>query len=67
MLFLQPQSAEAGLIYRAARVLLGLTLDDIAERTGLSVSLISRVETGRRTITPAVAERLARALTARGR
>lgn len=35
---------------RSLRTTLGLSLDDLAERTNLSASTISRVETGKRTI-----------------
>jgi transcriptional regulator with XRE-family HTH domain len=47
---------------RSLRHTLGLSLDDVAERTHLSASTISRVETGKRTISLDVLVPLARAL-----
>lgn len=47
---------------RSLRQTLGLSLDAVAERTHLSASTISRVETGRRTISLDVLVPLARAL-----
>lgn len=47
---------------RALRTTLGLSLDDLAAQTNLSASTISRVETGRRTISLDVLVPLARAL-----
>jgi quercetin dioxygenase-like cupin family protein/DNA-binding XRE family transcriptional regulator len=47
---------------RSLRTTLGLSLDDVAARTNLSASTISRVETGKRTIGLDVLVPLARAL-----
>ena len=47
---------------RGLRLALGWTLDDLAERSHLSPSTISRIETGRRTISLDVLVPLARAL-----
>ncbi|MDQ2649354.1 MAG: XRE family transcriptional regulator [Actinomycetota bacterium] len=47
---------------RSLRTTLGLSLDELAERTNLSPSTISRVETGKRTISLDVLLPLARAL-----
>ena len=47
---------------RALRTTLGLSLDDLAARTNLSASTISRIETGRRTISLDVLLPLAKAL-----
>lgn len=47
---------------RSLRTTLGLSLDDVAERTHLSASTISRIETGKRTIGLDVLVPLARAL-----
>ena len=47
---------------RALRTTMGLSLDQLAERTNLSASTISRVETGRRTISLDVLLPLAAAL-----
>jgi transcriptional regulator with XRE-family HTH domain len=47
---------------RSLRHTLGWSLDDLADRTNLSASTISRVETGRRTISLDVLVPLARAL-----
>lgn len=47
---------------RALRTTLGLSLDDLAERTNLSPSTISRIETGKRTISLDVLVPLASAL-----
>ena len=47
---------------RSLRTTLGLSLDDVAERTHLSASTISRIETGKRTIGLDVLLPLARAL-----
>jgi transcriptional regulator with XRE-family HTH domain len=47
---------------RTLRTTLGLSLDDLAERTNLSASTISRVETGKRTISLDVLLPLAAAL-----
>lgn len=47
---------------RSLRATLGLSLDELAARTNLSPSTISRVETGKRTISLDVLLRLARAL-----
>jgi transcriptional regulator with XRE-family HTH domain len=47
---------------RSLRTTLGLSLDDLAERTNLSPSTISRVETGKRTISLDVLLPLANAL-----
>lgn len=47
---------------RSLRQTLGLTLDELAARTNLSPSTISRVETGRRTISLDILLPLARAL-----
>lgn len=47
---------------RSLRTALGLSLDDLAERTNLSASTISRVETGKRTISLDVLLPLANAL-----
>jgi transcriptional regulator with XRE-family HTH domain len=47
---------------RSLRQTLGWSLDDLAERSNLSASTISRVETGRRTISLDVLVPLARAL-----
>jgi transcriptional regulator with XRE-family HTH domain len=47
---------------RSLRRTLGLSLDELARRTNLSASTISRVETGRRTISLDVLVPLARAL-----
>jgi quercetin dioxygenase-like cupin family protein/DNA-binding XRE family transcriptional regulator len=47
---------------RSLRTTLGLSLDDLAARTNLSPSTISRVETGKRTISLDVLLPLARAL-----
>lgn len=47
---------------RSLRLTLGLSLDDVAARTHLSASTISRIETGKRTISLDVLLPLARAL-----
>jgi transcriptional regulator with XRE-family HTH domain len=47
---------------RSLRTTLGLSLDEVATRTNLSASTISRVETGKRTISLDVLVPLARAL-----
>lgn len=47
---------------RGLRTALGLSLDDVAERTHLSASTISRIETGRRSITLDLLEPLCAAL-----
>ncbi|MEP1126624.1 MAG: helix-turn-helix domain-containing protein [Ilumatobacter sp.] len=47
---------------RSLRTTLGLSLDDLADRTHLSASTISRIETGKRTIGLDVLVPLARAL-----
>lgn len=47
---------------RSLRNTLGLTLDELAERAGLSASTISRIETGKRTISLDILPTLARAL-----
>jgi transcriptional regulator with XRE-family HTH domain len=47
---------------RTLRTTLGLSLDDLAERSNLSASTISRIETGKRTISLDVLLPLARAL-----
>lgn len=47
---------------RALRTMQGLTLDDLAERTALSPSTISRIETGKRSISLDVLQPLASAL-----
>lgn len=47
---------------RSLRTTLGLSLDDLAQRTNLSPSTISRVETGKRTISLDILLPLARAL-----
>jgi transcriptional regulator with XRE-family HTH domain len=47
---------------RSLRSTLGLSLDDVADRTNLSASTISRIETGKRTIGLDVLVPLARAL-----
>lgn len=47
---------------RSLRNTLGLSLDEVAERTSLSPSTISRIETGKRTISLDVLVPLARAL-----
>lgn len=47
---------------RSLRTTLGLSLDELAERTNLSPSTISRVETGKRTISLDILLPLARAL-----
>jgi transcriptional regulator with XRE-family HTH domain len=47
---------------RSLRTTLGLSLDDLAERTNLSPSTISRIETGKRTISLDILVSLARAL-----
>ena len=47
---------------RALRNTLGLSLDEMAERTNLSASTISRIETGKRTISLDVLVPMARAL-----
>ncbi|HWE54685.1 MAG TPA: helix-turn-helix transcriptional regulator [Acidimicrobiales bacterium] len=47
---------------RSLRTTLGLSLDDLAERTSISPSTISRIETGKRTISLDVLLPLARAL-----
>lgn len=47
---------------RSLRTTLGLSLDDLAARTNLSPSTISRIETGKRTISLDVLVPLARAL-----
>lgn len=47
---------------RSLRTTLGLSLDDLAERTNLSASTISRIETGKRTISLDVLVPLATAL-----
>jgi transcriptional regulator with XRE-family HTH domain len=47
---------------RSLRTTLGLSLDDLAARTNLSPSTISRVETGKRTISLDILVPLARAL-----
>jgi transcriptional regulator with XRE-family HTH domain len=47
---------------RTLRNSLGLSLDELAERSSLSASTISRIETGKRTISLDVLLRLARAL-----
>ncbi len=47
---------------RSLRNTLGLSLDDLAERAGLSASTISRIETGKRTISLDILPTLARAL-----
>lgn len=47
---------------RSLRTTLGLSLDDVAARTSLSASTISRIETGHRTISLDVLIPLARAL-----
>lgn len=47
---------------RSLRTTLGLSLDELATRTGLGASTISRIETGRRTISLDVLVPLARAL-----
>lgn len=47
---------------RSLRTTLGLSLDELAERTRLSPSTISRVETGKRTISLDILVPLARAL-----
>jgi transcriptional regulator with XRE-family HTH domain len=47
---------------RSLRTTLGLSLDDLATRTNLSASTISRIETGKRTISLDVLLPLARAL-----
>lgn len=49
---------------RSLRTTLGLSLDELAERTNLSASTISRVETGKRTISLDVLVPLASALNA---
>lgn len=49
---------------RSLRTALGLSLDDLAARTNLSPSTISRVETGKRTISLDILLPLARALQA---
>ena len=46
---------------RSLRTTLGLSLDDLAQRTNLSPSTISRVETGKRTISLDILLPLARA------
>lgn len=47
---------------RTLRTTLGLSLDELAERAGLSASTISRIETGKRTISLDVLVPLGRAL-----
>ena len=47
---------------RSLRTTLGLSLDDLADRTQLSPSTISRLETGKRTISLDVLVPIARAL-----
>ncbi|HTO01245.1 MAG TPA: XRE family transcriptional regulator [Microthrixaceae bacterium] len=47
---------------RSLRNTLGLSLDELGERAGLSASTISRIETGRRTISLDILSTLARAL-----
>ncbi|MGB6059021.1 MAG: helix-turn-helix domain-containing protein [Microthrixaceae bacterium] len=47
---------------RSLRNTLGLSLDELADRAGLSASTISRIETGKRTISLDILPTLARAL-----
>ncbi len=64
MLFPAPYGSprSAGLLIRAARILVGYRLADLSERTGLSISQLSLIERGRRSLTPEVAARIAEAL-----
>jgi transcriptional regulator with XRE-family HTH domain len=51
-----------GAALRAAREARGLTLREFAEQVGLGPGFVSRLEHGRRPVTPAIAERLEGAL-----
>jgi transcriptional regulator with XRE-family HTH domain len=62
---MEPQGGVEQLVrtrLRTLRTTLGLSLDELAERTNLSASTISRIETGRRTISLDVLLPLASAL-----
>lgn len=47
---------------RAWREVLGLRLEDLAERTGFAISYLSRIETGERRLTLPIAAKLLDAL-----
>ena len=47
---------------QSMREALGLRLEDLAERTGFSISYLSRIETGQRRLTLPVAAKLLEAL-----
>jgi len=49
-------------LIKPARQLRGLSLRQLAERTGLSFPYISQLERGKRPLTPEAAERLTKAL-----
>jgi transcriptional regulator with XRE-family HTH domain len=55
-----------GAALRAAREAHGLSLREFAQLVGLSAGFLSRLENGRRPVTPGVASRLERASAARG-
>ena len=56
-------SIQSGLMIRASRILLGLTLRDLAASSGLHFSTLSRFERGERALSPRALARVARALT----
>ena len=56
----------AGHVLRVARVVAGRQLQDVARAAGISAGHLSSVESGRDRLTPAVAERVMRAIIAEG-
>jgi transcriptional regulator with XRE-family HTH domain len=57
-----PERSSFGAMVRLARARLGVTLAYVSQRAGCSTSFVSDVEHDRRSVSPAVAVRLAKAL-----